>query len=90
MRALVEPVRALLPWFDEIAKFGEAPLKAQLNRANRPVTLLADDHLGLAMKRVHILLPFCHCLEVFFAWFFAFFVIFAPLDEHDHLGILLD
>ena len=28
MRALVEPVRALLPWFDEIAKFGEAPLKA--------------------------------------------------------------
>src|SRR6056297_3279656 len=83
-------VRALLPWFHEIAEAGEPALEAQLDRADRSVALLADDDLGLAVQRLHVLLPLGHGLEIVLAGLFPFLVVLAPVDEHHHVRVLLD
>lgn len=40
---------AVLPCFGKVAKAGELRLEAEFDRADGTVTLLADDHLGLAI-----------------------------------------
>jgi hypothetical protein len=58
--------------------------------AHRPVALLADDDLGLAVQRLHVLLPLGHGLQVVLARLLAFLVVLAPVDEHHHVRVLLD
>src|SRR5689334_11760256 len=55
--ASVSPLRQVT-FTGQIAKSRELTFKVQFDRAGRPVTLLADDHFGLAMHQRHVELPF--------------------------------
>ena len=87
---LIPLIAALLPRFDQVAKAGKAPLKAEINCPDGAMTLLADNHFGPAVQTLHIVLPSGHFIEFIIAWFFALFVIFFAEHEHHHIGILLD
>ena len=55
----------LLPRLDEVAEPGELPFKAEFDRSDRPVALLADDDLCLAVEPFHTFLPTGDLFELF-------------------------
>ncbi len=81
----------------KIGKAGQAAVEIQINRAGRTVALLGDDDAGGIADIGDAFLPagdavlepvagFVHIVDRL-----AFFqVIFLAVDEHDHIGVLLD
>src|SRR6056297_3657844 len=80
----------LLPGTHEVAEAGEAALEGKLDRTDGPVALLSDNHLGLAVKLFHPLLPRGHFIELVLGRFLALGIIFLPEDEHDNVRVLFD
>src|SRR5438045_7093315 len=52
-------------------------LEKQIHDSGRTISLLADDHLGLSLERVAVLVH-------------RTVVEFLPVQEHDQVGVLLD
>ena len=76
----------LLGKIREAREFG---LEGQRYGAGGAVSLLGDDDFRLATRIVHRLLP----LQVFFGaglWLLVLQVILVAIDEHHHVGVLLD
>ena len=73
----------------EVGEAGELRLELHLYGAGRAMALLADDDLSRAVRRVHLGLP----LEVLLgtgARLLHGEVILLTIDEHHHIGVLLD
>ena len=81
---------ALLPGLHEVAEAGEFALETQFDRADRTVTLLADNHLTDIHGAAAFFLPGGIFLVIFHRWFFAAQVIFFTIHEHHHIRILFD
>src|SRR5207253_2408658 len=61
----------------KILESRELLLEKQIHDPRRPITLLADDHLGFALERVPVLVD-------------RAVVEFLPVEEHDQIRVLLD
>ncbi|MNQ76957.1 hypothetical protein D3C85_918090 [compost metagenome] len=73
----------------QVAEADGVRVEGQLDDADGAVTLLADDHLRLALQPVHVLLPLQVLLGAL-ARFGAAQVVAFAIDEHDAVGVLLD
>ena len=54
------------------------------------MSLLAQDHLGLAVAGFHDLLPGGHLVQLVVGGLFAFLVVFLAEHEHHDVGVLFD
>src|SRR6478735_8231652 len=81
----------------EVAEPGEFGLEEQRDGAGRAVPLLGDDEVGLVVDLLHPLLPLVQrFLELVLGLVADLLrgalglVVFVAIDEHHHVGVLLD
>src|SRR5262245_22118271 len=96
-RASVSGIFGRLPAGFEIVELGVGAVEHQLDGTDRSVALLADDDLGDVVNVGTVLLPFgIAVVEALIAFVGAFLrlsalvVVLLAIDEHHHVGILLD
>src|SRR5512138_769399 len=82
---------------DQVAEARGIAVEGELTRADRPVALLGDDDLGLAVGALAALLPALQALvelvvvlAVALRGLGALGVVLLTVDEHDDVGVLLD
>src|SRR3546814_748319 len=81
----------------QVAELGDDAAELQLDGADRSVALLGDIHLGHVVHLLAALLPAIVALEEFLLALVgalrrlaALVVVLLAIDEHDHVGVLLD
>src|SRR5262245_9941490 len=87
-RLLLDPLRHLIV-LREIIEASDSRVELDTDGTGRPMALLADDDLGLAVHIGHFHLP---SRVVVGAWprFLVAQIIFLAENEHHHVGVLLD
>jgi addiction module HigA family antidote len=73
----------------EISKAGYFSVKLQIDRSGRSVPLLANNDLSLSENGFHISLPFL-VLDRPGTRFLVHEIVLFTIDEHHHVGILLN